>query len=309
MPAGDRIAVFTERSLFGLACGGRDETTFTSAELRDFPRSTGEVLRLMRDRTCSFCGAAMRTIYVNTEVGELMLCPICGYWGGRGTRELGHGALNARGVLGVVGLHRHSASRCIDAHKWDESGSPDLNSPMLSFDQVLGQLQALPSRLLTLSPHRAEAIVADLLADVLDCEVRRIGGVRDGGVDGYIVVGGEIKSIVQVKWHRNSRRAESVRLVREIAGTLLARGIPRGLLVTTSERLSPDAEREIETLRSREVNNCGRIAIDAATYSDLLDMLELAWARRGGDFEAATPWFWMEEPGDSHGWIWDYLRM
>lgn len=143
-----------------------------------------------------------------------------------------------------------------------------------------------------------------LLAEVLQGEVRHVGGTRDRGVDGYIVVGESIRSIVQVKWHRSTHKAERVGVVREIAGTLLARGVPNGLLVTTSERLSPDAQREIEAVNSRVVTNIGRINVDAATYSDLLDMLELAWARRGEDFMKVNPWLRDEE---ELGWIWDRL--
>lgn len=309
MPHDNRIAVFTERYFFNLACRGAEEGAFTQNEREAFPRETREVLRLMRDRTCRYCTTQMGTIYASELVGELMLCPTCGYWGGRGTRELGHGPLNARGVLGVVGLHKDSARTPIDAWGWGERSELDVDAPEWTFDQLLAQLRAVPSRLLSLSPQRAEAVVADLLAEVLDCEVRHVGGVGDGGVDCYIVAGDEIKSIVQVKWHRDSRKAESVRLVREIAGTLLARGVPRALLVTTRERLSPAARKEIEVLRSREILHLGRIEIDSVTYSDLIDMLELAWVRRDGDFEKAVPWFWHLEPGDSHGWIWDNLRM
>jgi restriction endonuclease Mrr len=145
-----------------------------------------------------------------------------------------------------------------------------------------------------------------LLAEVLECEVRHVGDTGDGGVDGYIVAGENIKSIVQVKWHRSTHKAERVGVVGEIAGTLLARGVPNGLLVTTSERLSPDAQREIDAVNRRVVTSIGRINVDAATYSDLLDMLELAWGRRGEDFMKVNPWL---RDGEELGWIWDRLGM
>ena len=130
----------------------------------------------------------------------------------------------------------------------------------------------------------------DLLKEALDCEVRPVGGRNDGGVDGYIVAGEQLKTIVQVKWHRDKHRAEGVRLVREIAGTLVARGVPQGMLVTTSERMSRAGMRELEQIGRRELADIGPIRLDVRTYNDILDMLELAWTNLGGDFESVTPW-------------------
>jgi Restriction endonuclease len=299
--AADRIALFAGRNLFGMAC-------MQAEDYEDGHRpdpATDEVLRLMRTGSCRYCGRSMDSIYDHEEVGRLLLCRACGYWGGRGTRELGHGPYNLRGVLGAVSQKAKSGGL------WNvpEGQAPDdidLESGDLTFDQLLSQLQALPSRLLQLSPQRAEVVVMDLLAEVLECEVRHVGGVHDGGVDGYIVAGDRIRSIVQVKWHRDTAKAERVGVVREIAGTLLARGVPNGLLVTTSERLSSAAEQEINTIGTREITRMGRMSIDTATYSDLLDMLELAWARRGDDLLIANPWLRDE---DELGWLWDRVMM
>lgn len=300
MTAGDRIALFAGRNLFNLAC--RDAEDYEDGH-RPNP-ATDEVLRLMRTETCLYCSQPMEAIYDLESVGRLLLCRACGYWGGRGTRDLGHGGYNLRGVLGAASQDAARLGGLWNVPEGRDPDSVDLESSDLTFDQLLGQLQALPSRLLQLSPQRAEVVVMDLLAEILECEVRHVGGVHDGGVDGYIVAGDNIRSIVQVKWHQDTRKAERVGVVREIAGTLLARGVPNGLLVTTSERLSPNAEQEIEALGTREITSMGRMSIDAATYSDLLDMLELAWARRGDDFQIANPWLRDE---DELGWIWDRI--
>jgi restriction system protein len=152
----------------------------------------------------------------------------------------------------------------------------------------------------------------DLIREVLQCEVVAVGGRRDGGVDGYIVRSDGLKTLVQVKWHRDKDRAESVRLVREVAGTLLARVIPNGLIVTTRSHLSRDAARELELVSEREVTKVGRIQLGVHLYQDLLDMLEIAWVRQGESFEPATPWLrdtpieeTMEQGTPGASWIFD----
>jgi hypothetical protein len=231
------------------------------------PEVNREILRLMADPTCRYCCEQMRD--VGGVDGRVLLCPRCGYWGGRGTR-FDMGPLNLRGVLGLVHL-------------------VDLDSLELTIGELVGYFREVPDALFELSPFKAERFVMDLLKEALDCEVRPIGGRKDGGVDGYIVAGEELKTIVQVKWHRDKRRAEGVRLVREIAGTLIARGVPNGMLVTTSERLSPAGKSEIEEIGRRELVGLGAIRLDVRTYEDVLDMLDLAWTNLGGDFETITP--------------------
>lgn len=241
-----------------------------------------EVLRLTADPTCRYCGTTMRMIDDEEQVwGYLVVCPHCGYWGGRGMRP--GGPMNAisdgqpelsrypKGALGVI--------RRID-----------LDSSELRIAELIGYLRTVPDALFDFSPFRAEKFVMDLLKEALDCEVRPVGGRNDGGVDGYIVAGEQLKTIVQVKWHRDKHRAEGVRLVREIAGTLVARGVPQGMLVTTSERMSRAGMRELEQIGRRELADIGPIRLDVRTYNDILDMLELAWTNLGGDFESVTPW-------------------
>lgn len=261
-----RVAAFHHRSL---VVGVADRPTETASE----------VLRLVDEGTCRYCGIPMRDI--SEFFGRMLVCSACGYWGGRGTRDLGNGPWNHRGALGVVRLY-------------------DLNAPELPLGPLLRHLRSVPDSLLQLSPFRAERVVMDLLKESLACEVRPVGGVKDGGVDGYIVAGDELKTIVQVRWHRDTRRAESVRVVREIAGTLVARGVPHGLLVTTRERMSPDGEEEIAQIARKELVGLGPLRLEVRTYQDVLDMLELAWANMGSDaLVTSNPWLddttWMFE--------------
>jgi len=116
----------------------------------------------------------------------------------------------------------------------------------------------------------------DLLSEYLDCEVRPLGGVKDGGVDGYILRGDKVGCIIQVKWRQTVEGAEGVGVVREVAGTLLARGVPNGILVSTRARYSNDAKSEANIVSSRRIDGLGKVELQLMDYYDILDMLELS---------------------------------
>ncbi|MBS1832038.1 MAG: restriction endonuclease [Acidobacteria bacterium] len=190
-----------------------------------------------------------------------MLCQTCGYFGGDGFRhELA--AHRSRGVVAQVEVL-------------------PLNDKALSPDDLIRHLNETPDHLLTLSPFTAEKVICKALAEFLSCEVRAVGGVKDGGVDGYVIAGDKFKTIIQIKWHESKKNAESIKVVRELAGTLIARGVPHGLLVTTRSRISAEAQQEIDHIRGREIIGIGTIQVDVKTYADILAMLNIAAIRLG----------------------------
>jgi hypothetical protein len=220
-----------------------------------------EIWRIRNEIRCRFCDSSMTVINLRDGYNRLFMCPSCGYFGGDGARHAMVGHYSRGLVAKVVEL--------------------PLDSPEVSPDEIIHYLKSLPQHLLRLSPARAEKVVAELLKDSLSCDVRPVGGVKDKGVDAYIVSNAKIKTIIQIKWHESRDKAESVGVVREIAGTLLARGIPHGLLVTTRHKISSEAEREIAAIEQREIKGLGRMRIDTRTYQDIISMLELATARLG----------------------------
>lgn len=237
--------------------------------------TNAEVLRLMRERTCAYCRSPMRSL--SGVEGYALLCAQCGYWGGRGQR---HGGPYNRIAPGEADENRYRKGTL------GRVRYVDLDSAEVQTKHLIEYLRRVPDAMFELSPLKAERFVMDLLREALECEVRPVGGSNDGGVDGFIVAGDAIKTIVQVKWHRARRRSEGVRLVREIAGTLVARGVPHGLLVTTSERVSAAGQREIAEIGGREILGIGPMRLDVRTYNDVIDMLELASAKTNADFES-----------------------
>lgn len=220
-----------------------------------------EIVRIRDTQECRYCNTKMSEVKINDGYNRLFCCHNCGYFGGDGARHQMVGHLSR----GLVALGEELP----------------LNSPELSTDELIRHLNSIPNHLLKLSPFRAEKVVMELLQDYLGCEVRPVGGVKDQGVDGYIVANDQLKTIIQVKWYKSKHKAESVSVVREIAGTLLARGVPHGLLVTTRHKISADAKREIDLIEQRRIAELGKIKIDVNTYNDLIDMLELASTKLG----------------------------
>jgi hypothetical protein len=167
----------------------------------DDNRVKAEIHRLMVHKTCPLCRVGMYEFPADFQIsGTILLCRRCGYWGGRGTREWGNGPFNGRGVIG-----RYERLSSID-----DAG----------FAALVMQFVRERASMLRMSPTRAERFTVDLISDALDCETVPLGGVQDGGVDGYIVKGDDLKAIIQVKWRQSTKGSESVSVVREVAGTL-----------------------------------------------------------------------------------------
>lgn len=192
------------------------------------------------------------------EDEQLLVCVTCGYWGGIGFREW-NSQQHAAPLRGVIARYK----------------------PILPIDSndtsyLVSHLRRSPKDLTSISPNRAEKFVANLLADYLSAEVRPLGGVKDEGVDAYVVNNDKIASIVQVKWRESERGAESVGVVREVAGTLLARGVPSGILVSTRSKFSKPAQKEAEVISQREAAGVGKLSLTLLDYHDIIDMLELS---------------------------------
>jgi hypothetical protein len=220
------------------------------------PRASAEVLRLMKFRTCPFCRTSMIEVDIYGSDGVVLLCTTCGYWGGRGTREEGLGPFNTRGVIG-----RYRLLKPLDAN---------------TTELLMSHIRRCPKAMHSLSPSRGERFVADLLRDLLNCEVRLVGRPKDNGVDIYLVNGDGRRCIVQVKWHRSSNGAETVSVVREVAGTVLARGVPSALIVSTRSHFSRAAIREASAVQQSPLLRTDAVRIHLADYNNILDMLELA---------------------------------
>lgn len=223
-------------------------------------RANREVHRLIQYRTCAICRSPM-TQLSQIEDEMLLLCAECGYWGGRGFRDW-NSHMHDVPMRGVIGRYR-----------------PIANLDEASTEYLVSHLRRFPKSMTKVTPFRAERFVVDLLKDYLDCEVQPLGGRKDGGVDAFVLANDKIRTIVQIKWREANKGAESVRTIREVAGTLLARGVPSGIIVSTRERFSADARREAALVSDRSVNGIGQLELELYDYHRILDMLAISNAK------------------------------
>lgn len=248
---------------------------YDQREIFEWPDDDGgKVVRSdLNDKTCCFCKGPLIPVDDFTDIQKdderlhkfmprwfyILICQHCGFWYGRLYDEFGLVDLD----LGIRGSVRNV----------------NINTEDISPKVLISYLDQNQHLLNRINPYKAEEVVSHILSDAFDVEVRSIGGRKDLGVDGYIVVNDKISTIVQVKWRKDSNKAEGVQIVREIAGTMLARGIPSGLIVTTRTHLSREARSEIQEINKREISGVGKIQLSYATYKDILSMLELSSRR------------------------------
>lgn len=192
----------------------------------------------------------------------LAVCTSCGFWFGRGTRDWRGGPWMNRVV-------------------WGKLREYEIDAIDVPTRELIRYLHRNENRLLSVDPFKAEALVEQMMADTYGCDVERIGGRQDKGVDLYLLKDGDRDSIVQVKWREDRGRAEGVRVVRELCGTLVARGVPKGVIVTTRNYMSKDALREIDNIRGSPLAP-GLFRIDPLVHGNLLEMLSLS-ARKLGE--------------------------
>ena len=213
-----------------------------------------EVFRLLKFHTCPYCKSNMEALKPMCDVGIVYVCKLCFYWGGRGTRP--GGPTNTRGNLGRLSF----------------VSNPD----EVKLELLIKHLNENIERIFSLTPRQAEKLMPTILSDYLKCEVKAIGGTRDGGIDALAILSETEKMIVQIKWREKYNGSESVSVVREVGGTLLARKIPKGLIISTRKKFSTTAIKESELISENNIVNIGKIDIRLNDFTNLIDMFNVS---------------------------------
>lgn len=110
---------------------------------------------------------------------------------------------------------------------------------------LLDRVSKDPSAIHRLTPEQFEAFVCDRLF-AMGFEPKQVGPThhKDGGIDIVFWPRGSVPfpflGAAQVKHHRDSRKSESSRTVREFAGAILSHPFNAGIVVTNTS-FSPDA--------------------------------------------------------------------
>jgi len=225
--------------------------------LLDDERAINEIYRLTKHKTCPICRCKMKEENP-IDHQSIFVCLKCGFWGGRGSRfdNILMEGIPSRGVLAFYKPFKPLAEQ--------------------QSNYLISHLRKHPKELPNIGPKRAEKFVLDLIKESFDCEVKAIGGTRDGGVDGYILNNDEISTIIQVKWREDMNKAESVGVVREVAGTLLARGVPSGILISNRNHFSKDAIKDTKAINKNGSIGLSKMNLTLIDYHDIIDMLDIS---------------------------------
>ena len=127
-----------------------------------------------------------------------------------------------------------------------------------------------------LSPARAEAIVADIFREHLDCEIRYTSNgvyAPDGGID-FVLVNTSIgiEYAFQVK-RRLTDSPEPVQPIREFVGAVMGTSFRHAYYVTTASRLTKTARSEIANARFRLLER--KLDLNIVDGEALLQLLKL----------------------------------
>lgn len=224
------------------------------------PIAMYEINRVLKYRTCPYCRTLMKNIskYPGEDIFDnvVLVCENCFYWAGRGASGDDPLSIHNRGILSRINFVENPDDEKLNI--------------------LINYLNNNINRLVDLTPRQAEKLLPSVLSDYLKCEVMAFGGVKDKGIDALAIRSDDCKILIQIKWREDINKSENVAVVREVAGTLLARKIPNGLIISTRKKYSKDAVKEAELISQTEIVDIGKINLQLKDFNNLIDMFEIS---------------------------------
>ena len=178
--------------------------------------------------TCPFCASKMRSVTDDPEQFVLANCEVCGFWR----------------VVDTDGLGSFHAARKLSAHRGVAKvfRVDGLDIPLSDLKRFL---RHNPTNLAHVNPYAFEGLVADCLRTAFpQCELIKVGGRRDRGVDAILIQNTDEQYLVQIKRRSNINKNEGVDVVRQLNGVIFRENAAKGLVVTTARNYTPDAQQE-----------------------------------------------------------------
>lgn len=206
-------------------------------------------------RHCPFCASKMQSITDDDERFVLANCETCGFWrvvntGGLGSFHNGRELIAHRGVAKLFQVE-------------------EVGVPLADLKRFLRQN---PKHLAHVNPYAFEDLMHDCLrAAFPECELVKVGGRRDRGIDLILVQTTGERYLVQVKRRSNIEKNETVDVVRQLNGVIFRDNEAGGLVVTTAKGYTPAAQQETQVLSASGVWQ----SIDLYGFSDIVKWLDL----------------------------------
>ena len=129
------------------------------------------------------------------------------------------------------------------------------NLPNGCDEELALHIRRHPDLVHSFKPTRFEKFVADVFkANYTNAEVTHVGGPKDGGVDVLLIEAGQEQWFIQVKRRGPKKLSEKVSTIRDLLGAMVVEGVRTGVVVSTAERLSPDAQKIVKKAKGRSMN-------------------------------------------------------
>lgn len=177
---------------------------------------------------CRFCSSEMNDRTDKKNEFFLELCKLCGFWR----------VVNLRGLGGFRNGEPQAARRGVA--KFYDIGALDV--PVADLRRFLIKH---PHHISNVNPYAFEELVADCMRSAFtNCDIIKVGGRKDRGIDLIIISTSGEKYLAQIKRRSNINKSESVHVVRQLNGVLFRENVAKGLVVTTARKYTADATKE-----------------------------------------------------------------
>ena len=128
------------------------------------------------------------------------------------------------------------------------------NLPKGCNEELALHIRQYPDLLHSFNATRFEKFVADVFrANYTHAEVSHVGKSGDGGVDVLLIDAEAEQWFIQVKRRGSQKSSEGVSTIRELLGAMFVDGVRTGIVVSTVERFSPDAQGLVAKAKKRGV--------------------------------------------------------
>lgn len=119
----------------------------------------------------------------------------------------------------------------------------DTNLPEGCSEELALYIRRHPNFLHFCDPKGFEKFVADVFrANYTNAEVLHVGKPGDGGIDVLLIEAKGEQWLIQVKRRGSQKYSEGVSTIRDILGAMVVEGVRTGIVVSTADRFSRNAE-------------------------------------------------------------------
>lgn len=174
-----------------------------------------------------------RRDWVQSRLCDIGYCPRCAYWDLRYIEPQGDLTKPTQVVLASSVASRF------------ESRLPDFCAM-----EIAKYLRRTPTGWHSLDPRTMEVLVADIFrANYSNCEVIHVGKPGDRGIDVIFIDASETRWLIQVKRRSKLKATEGFATLQSILGTLVLEGERHGIVATTADSFSYQAQRAASKAR------------------------------------------------------------